>query len=72
MGAGLRLVFKEAFEKMGLHRLEANIQPENNRSIKVVKSCGFRKEGYSRNYLKINGEWRDHERWAITCEDWRD
>jgi [ribosomal protein S5]-alanine N-acetyltransferase len=48
-----------------VNRLEANIQPGNTASIALVKSCGFMKEGYSPKYLKINGRWRDHERWAI-------
>ncbi len=69
MSAGLKLVLKKAFEELGLHRLEANIQPDNFRSINLVKKNGFKKEGFSPRYLKINGEWRDHERWAMTYED---
>jgi ribosomal-protein-alanine N-acetyltransferase len=71
MNAGLRLILQTVFEDLKLHRLEANIQPENNRSIHLVKNNGFRKEGYSPRYLKINGVWRDHERWAMTFEDWQ-
>lgn len=59
-----------AFTELGLHRLEANIQPDNSRSTGLVKSLGFRLEGYSPRYLKIGDEWRDHERHAITTEDW--
>lgn len=70
MSLGLQLILQEAFTSLGLHRLEANIQPQNLNSLKLVKANGFRKEGYSPNYLKINDVWRDHERWAITCEDW--
>lgn len=70
MSAGLKLVLKELFEKSFLHRVEANIQPENVRSIHLVKKNGFNKEGLSPRYLKINDQWRDHERWAITYEDW--
>lgn len=57
------------FGEFGLHRAEANIQPNNEASIRLVEMCGFTKEGYSRKYLKIAGEWRDHERWAILRED---
>lgn len=70
MTAGLKLILQKVFNEIELHRLEANIQPENIRSINLVKNNGFRKEGYSPHYLKINEEWRDHERWAMTREDW--
>lgn len=70
MREGLSQVIGEAFGKHGLHRLEANIQPANSASIKLTKSLGFRHEGFSPRYLKINGEWRDHERFAITAEEW--
>ena len=69
MHDGLALVLRFAFGPLGLHRLEANIQPENESSIALVKGAGFRLEGYSRRYLKVGGRWRDHERWAILAED---
>ena len=71
MKEGLALVLTEAFRRLRLHRLEANIQPENTPSIRLVRSLGFRLEGYSPRYLKISGRWRDHERWAILREEWR-
>jgi ribosomal-protein-alanine N-acetyltransferase len=67
MREGLRAVVRHAFQHLKLHRLEANIQPDNARSIALVRACGFRKEGYSPRYLKIAGRWRDHERWAIVA-----
>ncbi|MEO8400914.1 MAG: GNAT family protein [Gammaproteobacteria bacterium] len=70
MTQGLKLVLEKVFSELELHRLEANIQPKNKKSIQLVKRCSFRKEGLSPHYLKIEGEWRDHERWAITLEDW--
>jgi [ribosomal protein S5]-alanine N-acetyltransferase len=70
MKRGLDRVITHAFQEMKLHRLEANIQPTNTRSKALVKALGFRREGFSPRYLKINGRWRDHERWAILCEDW--
>ena len=71
MQEGLQLVLRHAFRGLRLHRVEANIQPANKRSITLVKRGGFRKEGLSRRYLKIGGRWRDHERWALLYEDWR-
>lgn len=65
MRAGLKQVVRHAFSSLKLHRLEANIQPENLASLALVRSCGFAQEGYSPKYLKIAGRWRDHERWAI-------
>jgi ribosomal-protein-alanine N-acetyltransferase len=70
MRKGLSHVVAQAFRKMRLHRLEANIQPENARSKALVRALGFKREGYSPRYLKIAGRWRDHERWAILSEDW--
>lgn len=65
MREGLRAVIVHAFRTLKLHRLEANIQPDNRASLALARSCGFRQEGYSPRYLKIGGRWRDHERWAI-------
>lgn len=63
------LVLDYGFDQLGLHRVEANIQPGNAASIALVRRAGFRREGYSPRYLKIDGEWRDHERWAFLAED---
>jgi ribosomal-protein-alanine N-acetyltransferase len=69
--AGLAAVLRLAFQEYGLHRVEANIQPKNRRSIALVQGLGFSLEGYSPRYLKIGGRWRDHERWALTVEAWK-
>ncbi|MGC9221159.1 MAG: GNAT family N-acetyltransferase [Solirubrobacteraceae bacterium] len=70
MREGIELVLSEAFLKLRLHRLEANIQPGNSASLALARGAGFHREGYSPRYLKINGHWRDHERWALLAEDW--
>ncbi|WP_245647125.1 GNAT family N-acetyltransferase [Microtetraspora niveoalba] len=66
MSEGLGLVLRHAFERLRLHRLEAQIQPENHASKRLVQRHGFRYEGCSPDLLFIDGAWRDHERWAIT------
>ena len=59
-----------SFERLGLHRVEANIQPENTPSSALVERLGFRYEGHSPRMLLIAGVWRDHDRYAITAEEW--
>ncbi len=71
MGEALQLVVDLAFGPVALHRLEANIQPGNAASIALAKSAGFRLEGFSPRYLLIGGQWRDHERYALTADERR-
>lgn len=69
MREGVELLLRYAFRELKLHRVEANVQPGNVRSLALVKALGFRKEGYSPRYLKIAGRWRDHERWTRLADD---
>ncbi|MGF6641407.1 GNAT family N-acetyltransferase [Paraburkholderia sp. MM6662-R1] len=68
MTEAVRAAIGVAFHDFGLHRLEANIQPGNQASIALVRRLGFQREGFSQNYLRISGEWRDHERWALVFD----
>jgi [ribosomal protein S5]-alanine N-acetyltransferase len=70
MTQGVRLTVDFAFGPLALHRLEANIQPDNAPSIALVRRLGFRLEGFSPKYLHIAGDWRDHERWAVLSDEW--
>jgi [ribosomal protein S5]-alanine N-acetyltransferase len=69
MREALEQVLDHAFDGLGLHRIEANIQPANAPSIALARGAGFRLEGFSPRYLLIGGQWRDHERYAITADE---
>ena len=53
------------FDDFGLHRIEVNVVPRNERSLKVMKKLNFEQEGFSKRYLEINGKWEDHVHFAI-------
>ncbi|MDR3501689.1 MAG: GNAT family protein [Legionella sp.] len=70
MSQALKMVLEKAFLELKLHRVEANVQPTNTPSIRFITQNGFRKEGFSPRYLKVNNQWCDHFRFALTYEDW--
>jgi ribosomal-protein-alanine N-acetyltransferase len=70
MREAIEQVLDHSFTALGLHRIEANIQPGNAPSIALARGAGFRLEGFSPRYLLIGGQWRDHERYAITADEW--
>ncbi|TFV90691.1 N-acetyltransferase [Blastococcus sp. CT_GayMR16] len=63
------LVCDHAFREVGLHRVEADIRPENEPSQRLVERLGFQREGLLRRYLDIDGDWRDHIAYALLAED---
>jgi ribosomal-protein-alanine N-acetyltransferase len=64
------VLFRYAFEELGLHRLQISIIPRNRASRRVAEKLGLRDEGTALRYLQIYGRWEDHVRYAITTEDW--
>ena len=69
MREAMEQVLDHSFGPLALHRLEANIQPGNQPSIALARGAGLRLEGFSPRYLLIGGQWRDHERYAITVDE---
>jgi [ribosomal protein S5]-alanine N-acetyltransferase len=54
---------------VGLHRVQADIRPENVRSQRLVERLGFRQEGRLHRYLDIDGDWRDHFTYSLLAEE---
>ena len=66
----VRRLLKIAFDDLELHRLEANILTDNQPSLRLAEELGFVREGVSRQYLYLDGQWRDHQRLALLAHDY--
>jgi ribosomal-protein-alanine N-acetyltransferase len=66
----VKLATSFAFEHADLHRVQAGVMPRNKASLRVLEKAGYRNEGRSERYLRINGVWEDHEMFAVTKEEW--
>jgi ribosomal-protein-alanine N-acetyltransferase len=71
MQEALKASLEYVFGQLNLHRVMANFMPHNQRSNSVLRRLGFVVEGYARDYLLINGEWRDHVLTSLTNPDWK-
>ena len=69
MTEAVRAVVNFGFETLHLHRLEAATMPNNIASIRVLERNGFRREGFARGLLRINGAWEDHVLHALLCDE---
>jgi ribosomal-protein-alanine N-acetyltransferase len=69
MTAAVRALLPVAFDVLRLHRMEAACIPTNIASIRLLERTGFRREGYARAYLCINGLWQDHLLYARLRND---
>jgi ribosomal-protein-alanine N-acetyltransferase len=64
------VLFRFAFERLKLHRIQVAIVPRNAASRRVARKLGLRGEGIALGYLEIDGRWEDHVRYALTAEEW--
>lgn len=69
MAAAVKALLPAAFESLRLHRIEAACIPTNVASVRLLEKSGFRREGYARQYLCINGIWQDHLLYARLRSD---
>lgn len=60
MPRAVAMAMDHCFDALRLHRIEINIRPENEASLRVVEKLGLRREGERTAYLHIDGDWRDH------------
>jgi ribosomal-protein-alanine N-acetyltransferase len=73
MREALQAALADAFgARVGLHRVQANVRPENVRSLALLERLGFEREGLARRYLFIDGAWRDHVMTALRHPTWPD
>ncbi len=72
MTEALRVMIDVGFREFGMHRIEANIMPENTASRATVERLGFRQEGLAKAYLRLDGVWRDHLHYALLNDEWRE
>ncbi len=72
MTQALRMTNDYMFRELNIHRIMANYMPENVASGRVLEKLGFVTEGLAKDYLRINGEWRDHVLTSLTNANWTD
>ena len=71
MGEALTALLPYAFERLGLHRIEAACLPHNKASRALLARLGFQQEGYAQGYLKIAGRWQDHILHALLAGEYQ-
>lgn len=70
MTDALHAMLRFAFDDLSLNRVEAACLPDNVASRRLLEKCGFAREGYARQFLRIDGRWQDHLTFAILRDDW--
>jgi [ribosomal protein S5]-alanine N-acetyltransferase len=69
MTAAVKALVPFAFGTLRLHRIEAACIPANTASVKLLEKTGFKREGFARQYLCIDGVWQDHLLYARLKDD---
>jgi ribosomal-protein-alanine N-acetyltransferase len=69
MRAALRMIIYFSHEKLKLHRINASVLPDNEKSINLLKRVGFDEEGFAEKYIEINGAWQDHILYGLVLSD---
>jgi len=69
MPIAVALTIDHLFDELHLHRVEIDIRPENDASLRVVQKLQLREEGLKERFIHIDGQWRDHRIFAITAEE---
>ncbi|WP_413284531.1 GNAT family N-acetyltransferase [Vibrio sp. MA40-2] len=72
MRQALNVTCQWMFKEQNIHRISASYMPDNIKSAAVLKSQGFQKVGFAKDYLLINGQWQDHYLTALINPHWRD
>jgi RimJ/RimL family protein N-acetyltransferase len=71
MSEALDLLLRFAFDELALHRLEADVDPRNTRSVRVLERLGFQREGYLRERWHVGGEIQDALFYGLLSREWR-
>jgi [ribosomal protein S5]-alanine N-acetyltransferase len=72
MREAAKVAISHVFREMNMHRIMANYRPENGRSERLLTALGFQKEGLARDYLFLDGAWRDHVLTSLVNPDWQE
>ncbi len=70
MGEALQAVLRHSFGTLDLHRIEADVDPRNNSSIRTLERLGFQREGYLRERWQVSGEIQDALFYGLLRPDW--
>lgn len=71
MAEALPTLLEHAFQTLNMHRLEADVDPRNGPSIRILERLGFQREGFLRERWIINGEIQDSLMFGLLRQDWQ-